>query len=52
MTPGVEASVSTMENTGRDATPSGVRMKEDIVSVAGAGDRDMVYHINKKEVTK
>ena len=52
MTPEVEASISTMENTGRDATPSGVCTKEDIVSVTGVGDRDIVYLINRKEVTK
>ena len=33
-------------------TPSGVPAKEDKVSVVGVADRDMIYHINEKEVTK
>ena len=48
----MEASISTVENTGGVATPSGVRTEEDRVSVVGAGDREVIYHINMKEVTK
>ena len=50
--PRVEASVSTVENVGGAATPLGVPAEEDRVSVVGAGDRDVVYHINRKEVKK
>ena len=52
ITPRVEASVSIVENTGGAATPSGVSTEEERVSVVGAGDRDVIYHINGKEVTK
>ena len=48
----MEASVSTVENTGGTATPLGVLAEEYGVSAAGAGDQDVIYHINRKQVTK
>ena len=33
-------------------TPSGVPTEEDRVSTVGSADRDLVYHINRKVVTK
>ena len=50
--PRVEASVSTVENTEEVVTPSGVPAKEDKVSTTGSADRDLIYHINGKVVTK
>ena len=41
-----------MENTGGAATPSGVPADEDRVSAMGASDREVVYHINRRMVTK
>ena len=46
------ALVSTVENIGGAVTSSGVPAEEYKVSAVGAGDQDMVYHINGKEVTK
>ena len=46
VTPRVEALVSIVENTGEVVTPSGVPADEDKVSVVGAGDREVVYHID------
>ena len=42
--------VSTVENTGEAATPSGIPTEEDRVSTAGSADQDLIYHINKKVV--
>ena len=50
--PRVEASISTVENIGEVATPSGIPTDEDKVSVVGSANQDLIYHINKKVVTK
>ena len=52
VTLGVAASVSTVENIGEVATPSGVPMEKDRVSTMGSAYRDLIYHINEKVVTK
>ena len=41
-----------MENTGEATTPLGVATEEDKVSIMGLADQDLVYHINRKVVTK
>ena len=51
VTPRVAASVSTVENIGGAATPFGVPTDEDRASALGS-DREVVFHINGKEVTK
>ena len=40
------------DRLGTSQTPSGVPVEEDRVSAVGAADRDVIYHINGKEVTK
>ena len=50
--PRVEASASTVENTGEATTPSGVPTEEDKVSTAGSVDQDLIYYIDGKVVTK
>ena len=52
VTPGLTASVSTVENTQGAATPSDIPAEEDRVSTAGLADRDLIYHINRKVVTE
>ena len=52
VTPGVEALVSTVENTGEAATPLDILVEEDRVSTVGSADRDLIYHINGKVVIK
>ena len=41
-----------VENTEEAATPSGVFAEEDRVRTTGWANRDLVYHINGKVVTK
>ena len=48
----MEALVSIAKKTREVVKPLGVPAEEDRVSAVGAGDWDMVYHINGKEVTK
>ena len=52
ITPRVEASVSTAENTRGVATPLGVPAEEGRISVVGESDQEAIYHINKNMVTK
>ena len=52
VTPIVEASVSTLENTGGVATLSSVPADEGKVCAVGASDREVVYHIDGSKVTK
>ena len=52
VTPRVAAPVSTVENTRGVATPSDIPAEEDRVSTTGSANRDLLYHINGKVVTK
>ena len=51
-TPRVEASISIVDNIRGDATPSGIPMDEYRVTVVGEGDREVIYHSNRRTATK
>ena len=52
VTPGVAASVSTLENIRGATTLSDIPVEEYRVSTTGSADRYLIYHINGKVVTE